>query len=86
MAVHVFLKGSYITSASLTTDSLPSSKIRETGETHVGRFLEQGHQLAVPSAVNSVAVTACISARRLKRSAKRKMYEFLLAVTAMGPK
>ena len=31
---------------------------------------------AVPSAVNSAVVTANMSARRLKRSVNRRMYEF----------
>ena len=42
--------------------------------------------LAVPSAVSSAAVTANMSARRLKQSVKRRMYEFPRAVVGRGPK
>ena len=41
---------------------------------------------ALPSAVNSAVVTTNMSARRLKRSVKRRMYEFPRAVIARGPK
>ena len=41
---------------------------------------------AVPSAVNSAVVTANLSARRLKRSVKRRMYEFPRVVIGRGPK
>ena len=40
---------------------------------------------AVPSAVNSAVVTANMSARRLKRSVKRRMYEFSLNRHRQGP-
>ena len=41
---------------------------------------------AVPSAVNSAVVTANMSARRLKGSVNRRMYEFPRAVVGRGPK
>ena len=41
---------------------------------------------AVPSVVNSAVVMANISARRLKRSVKRRMYELPQAVIGRGPK
>ena len=41
---------------------------------------------AVPPAVNSAVVTANMSARRLKRSVKRRMYEFPRVVIGRGPK
>ena len=41
---------------------------------------------AVPSAANSAVVTANTSARLLKRSVKRRMYEFPRAVIDRGPK
>ena len=41
---------------------------------------------AVPSAANSAVVTANTSAGRLKRSVKRRMYEFPRAVIGRGPK
>ena len=40
----------------------------------------------VPSAVNSAVVTANMSARRLRRSVKRRMYEFPRVVIGRGPK
>ena len=41
---------------------------------------------AVPPAVNSAVVMANMSARRLKRSVIRRMYEFPRAVVGRGPK
>ena len=41
---------------------------------------------AVPSAASLAEVAANMSARRLKRSVKRRMYEFPRAVVGRGPK
>ena len=58
---------------------------RVDGHPHRGmkRFTRM---FAVPSAVGSAVVTANMSARRLKRSVKRRMYEFPRAVIGRGPK
>ena len=47
---------------------------------------QQQQQLAVSSAINSAEVTTNTSARRLKRSVKRRMYEFSRAMIGRGPK
>ena len=54
---------------------------------HPHREMERFTRMfAVPSAVNSAVVAANMSAWRLKRPVKRRMYEFPRAVVGRGPK
>ena len=47
------------------------------------KFLTE--MLAVPYAIHSAELTANMSARRLKRSVKRRMYEFPRSMIGRGP-
>ena len=63
----------------------PLSDRRVDGHPHK-RMKGLTRMFVVPSVVNSAVVTANMSARRLKRSVKRRMYEFPRAVMGRGPK
>ena len=63
----------------------PLSDRRVDGHLHkeMKRFTRM---FAVPSAVNSAVMTANVSARRLRRSVKRRMYDSPRAVIGRGSK
>ena len=75
----------YTAVSSLAQNYGPLSDRRVDGYLHRGmkRFTRM---FAVPSAVNSAVVTVNMSARRLKRSVKRRIYAFPRTVIGRGPK
>ena len=61
---------------------LPDRRVDGHPQKGIKRFTKM---LAVPSAVNSAAARANMSARRLKRFVKRRMWKFSRAVIGRSP-